>query len=159
MNAGFWDADGLSGIETPMFFIAGDQDDVSGYENGTRAIWENASNTDRYLLTYENARHNAGAPMPAPVEVTDPERYMHYADNVWDNTRMNNIAQHFITAYLGMHLKGEDNQAYLDLVPNAVDSVYSVDDDGNFTDEHTYWVGFQDRSAIGLSLEFLPADE
>ena len=157
MNTGFWDAEGLSGIDVPFFFIAGSQDDVSGYEIGTRAIWENTTNTNRYLLTFENARHNAGAPIPAPVEVTDPDRYMHYSDNVWDNTRMNNIAQHFISAYLGMHLKGDDYADYLDLVPNAVDGVYATDDEGNFTEEHTYWAGFQDRSALGLSLEYLEA--
>lgn len=157
MNTGFWDAEGLSGIETPFFFIAGSQDDVSGYEMGTRAIWENTVNSNRYLLTYDNARHNAGAPIPAPIEVTEPDRYMHYADNVWDTTRMNNIAQHFITAYLGMHLKGEDMGAYFDLTPNAVDGVYATDDEGNFTDEHTYWMGFQDRSALGLHLEYIEA--
>ena len=156
-NTGFWTPDTLTGIETPFFFIAGDADDVSGYENGTRGIWENAVNTDRYLLTLENARHNAGAGMPAPVEIDNFDQYMHYADNVWNTTRMNNIAQHFVTAFLGMHLKGEDNMAYLDIVPDAVDGVYATDDEGNFTDEHTYWTGFQDRTAIGLHLEFLEA--
>lgn len=155
MNFGMWDAEGLSGIDVPFLFIAGSQDDVSGYEIGTRAIWENTSNSNRYLLTFENARHNAGAPIPAPVEVTEPDRYMHYADNVWDTTRMNNISQHFITAYFGIHLQDTDYADYLDLIPNAVDGVYETDDDGNFTDNHTYWAGFQDRSALGLSLEFL----
>ncbi|MGJ3238817.1 MAG: alpha/beta hydrolase family protein [Anaerolineae bacterium] len=157
-NTGFWDADGLSGVDVPYFFIAGDQDDVSGYENGTRAIWENTTNTDRYLLTYENARHNAGAPIPPPSEVSEFGVYMHYADNVWDSTRMNNIAQHFVTAFLGMHLQGEDYGAYLDLIPNGVEGVYATDDDGNFTEDHTYWLGFQDRTAVGLTLEYLESD-
>ena len=156
-NTGFWSPDTLAGIETPFFFIAGDADDVSGYENGTRGIWENTVNADRYLLTLENARHNVGAGIPAPVEIDNFDQYMHYTDNVWNTTRMNNIVQHFITAYLGMHLKGEDTMAYLDVVPNAVDGVYATDDEGNFTDEHTYWMGFQDRTAIGLRLEFLEA--
>jgi predicted dienelactone hydrolase len=159
MNAGFWDADGLAGMNVPTLFIAGSKDDVSGYENGTRAIWEAASNTDRYLLTYLEARHNAGAPMPPPVEVTEFDRYMHYADNVWDSTRMNNIAQHFVTAFLGAQLKDEPYTSYLNVIPNSVDGVYNVDDEGNFTDNHTYWPGFQPRTAIGLTLEFLAAGE
>src|SRR6056297_3732432 len=39
MTAGFWDAEGLAGIETPVLFMAGSADDVSGYEEGTRAIF------------------------------------------------------------------------------------------------------------------------
>lgn len=157
-NTGFWDADTLQGVEDiPYFFVAGSEDDVSGYENGTRAIWENTVNTNRYLLTYENARHNAGAPIPAPQEVTDFDRYMHYSDNVWNTTRMNNIAQHFVTAFLGVQLKGDEYDAYLDLLPNGVDGVYETDEDGNFTENHTYWAGFQDRTAVGLRLEFMEA--
>ena len=159
MNTGFWDADGLAGMNVPTLFIAGSEDDVSGYANGTRAIWEAASNTDRYLLTYLEARHNAGAPMPPPAEVTTFDQYMHYADNVWNSTRMNNIAQHFVTAFLGAQLKDEPYTSYLNVIPNSVDGVYDVDDDGNFTDNHTYWPGFQPRTAIGLTLEFLAAGE
>ena len=68
MQAGFWDAEGLEGIRTPMLFVAGSADDVSGYEKGTRAIFTGAVNADRYLLTFMNANHNAAAPMPAPAE-------------------------------------------------------------------------------------------
>ena len=147
-----------------MLFMAGSVDDVSGYENGVRAIWENVVNTNRYLLTFINANHNAAAPMDAPNEVlteADGEGFGHYASAVWDNTRMNNIAQHFATAFLDLHLKGDESMTeYLDLeVENASDGVYSADDDGNFTDEHTYWAGFPNRTAVGLTLEYLPIGE
>ncbi len=39
MPAGFWDAEGLKGIRTPVLFVAGSADDVSGYEKGTQAIF------------------------------------------------------------------------------------------------------------------------
>ena len=68
MQGGFWDAEGLAGIRTPVMFVAGSMDDVSGYEKGTRAIYQGAVNADRYLLTFINANHNAAAPYPAPVE-------------------------------------------------------------------------------------------
>lgn len=161
-NSGFFDAQGMAGIGIPMLFMAGSQDDVSLYENGVRAIWEEAINTDRALLTFENANHNAAAPYPAPAESygfsarlgTTP--FNHYADAVWDTTRMNNIAQHFSTAWLNRYLK--DNLAmdsYLDLISDSNEGVYAVEDDGSFSDTHTYWAGFQNRTAKGLAFEWL----
>lgn len=67
-NRGFWDAAGLAGIRTPVLYVAGSVDDVSGYAPGVRNIFEASVNAPRYLLTYENANHNAGAPMPPPAE-------------------------------------------------------------------------------------------
>lgn len=161
MGAGFWDAETLGGIETPVLFYAGSLDDVAGYEGGVRAIWEGAVNAERYLLTFENAFHNAAAPVPMPQVLldADSEFFYSYADPVWDSVRMNNIGQHFATAWFGLHLQGDADLArYLDLVPNANDGVFAVDDDGNFTDEHSYWAGFDARTAAGLRLEFAGPD-
>lgn len=153
MNTGFWDAEGLAGIETPVMFMAGSVDDVAGYENGTKAIFEGAVNAERYLLTFEDANHNAAAPIPAPQEVWDNGTFGHYADAVWDTVRMNNIAQHFATAFFDSYLKGDEGMAeYLDIIENSEDGVWSVDDAGAFTEEHTYWRGFPERTAVGLSL-------
>ena len=159
MERGFWDAEGLKGIDIPMFFVAGSVDDVSGYEKGIKAIYEGAVNADRYLLTFENANHNAAAPMPAPAESWAVSEKLgrapfdHYADPVWDTVRMNNIAQHFATAFLGKQLKGDAAMdPYLDLVENAQDGVWAVNEDKSLKPEHSYWKGFGDRSAKGLSL-------
>ncbi len=162
MPEGVWDAEGLTGIRTPVLFVAGSADDVSGYEKGTRAIYLGAVNADRYLLTFINANHNAGAPIPAPEETYTAEGgraagFGHYADAVWDTARMNNILDHFATAFFGLRLKDEaDKQAYLDVVPNGKDAVYSLDKDGKPTPTHTYWKGFKRRTAVGLVLEHLP---
>ncbi|WP_373083784.1 alpha/beta hydrolase family protein [Sneathiella sp.] len=160
MNTGFWDAKGLAGVHVPMLFMAGSVDDVAGYEKGTRAIFENAVNTDRYLLTFMNANHNAAAPIPAPDESWKPVSnldfipFEHYADAVWDTLRMNNITQHFITAYFGKYLKSDGTmQSYLDLVENSNDGVYAVNKDGTAKPENTYWKGFANRTAKGLKLE------
>jgi predicted dienelactone hydrolase len=159
MQGGFWDADGLKGIKTPVLFVAGSVDDVSGYEKGTRAIYQGAVNADRYLLTFINANHNAGAPIPAPAETyqttaSGGSPFSHYADAVWDTARMNNILDHFATAFFSLHLKGEqDKQAYLDVVPNGRDAVFSMDRDGKPTATHTYWKGFKRGTAVGLVLE------
>jgi len=142
MQNGFWDAEGLKGIRTPVMFVSGSADEVSGYENGTKALFTGAVNTDRYLLTYLYAGHNAGAPIPAPLEAyaSSPAArsspFTHYADPVWDTTRMNNILVHFATAWFELYLKGDSGrQAYLD----------------------SSWKGFKPRTAIGLTLEHLPA--
>lgn len=159
MERGFWNAEGLKGVRTPILYVAGSVDDVSGYETGVKAIYEQSVNADRWLLTFDNANHNAAAPMPAPAEswtVSEKLGYApfdHYADPVWDTVRMNNIAQHFATAFLDLHLKGEtDKAAYLDLVENAADGVWAVNEDKTFKPEHSYWKGFANRTAKGLRL-------
>jgi predicted dienelactone hydrolase len=161
MNTGFWDAEGLSGIRIPMLFLAGSQDDVSLYEKGIRAIWENASaGKGHALLTYMNAGHNAGAPMPAPEEsfYFNEEKGFniseHYTDAVWDTTRMNNIAQHFVTAWLDLHLKGEAAKGdYLDLVADSNAGTWSMNEDGTPKEDHSYWKGFAKGTAKGLMYE------
>jgi predicted dienelactone hydrolase len=160
MQGGFWDLEGLKGIRTPVLFVAGSADDVSGYEKGTRAIYEGAVNADRYLLTFHNANHNAAAPIPAPVETyaySEAQRgypFTHYADSVWDTARMNNIFNHFATAFFGVHLLGDqEKQSYLEVVAHGKEAVFAMDRDGKPTATHNYWKGFKRATAVGLSLE------
>lgn len=160
MPAGFWDAAGLSGIRTPTLFVAGSVDEVSGYETGTRAIYRAAVNADRYLLTFLNAGHNAGAPYPAPAEsyvfseALKSYPFIHYADPVWDTRRMNNILAHFVTAHLDARVKGDTTRlAYFALVPNGKDGVFAMDVRGAPQATHTYWKGFKRATAMGLMLD------
>lgn len=140
MSRGVWDEAGLQGLKTPTFFIAGSEDDISGYENGIKAIYEGAVNADRYLLTYDNARHNV-APNPPQAATMKAglhiDEYYRYAEPSWDERRINNINQHFVTAFLDTHLKGEDQSLYLDLPEDS--------------NEKT-WFGFIPRSSTGLNL-------
>jgi predicted dienelactone hydrolase len=158
-NMGFWDAKGLAGIRTPVFYMAGSADATAGYFPGVRNIYELSVNAERYLLTFENASHNAAAPIPAPREsypVPGSTVYNagHYLDPVWDTVRMNNIAQHFATAFLAKYLKGDPSaDSYLNLVESGKDAVWSVDAKGVPKADHTYWKGFGKNSAVGLRLE------
>ncbi|WP_339725570.1 dienelactone hydrolase [Maribacter stanieri] len=140
MERGVWDAEGLKGLKTPTFFIAGNQDDISGYEKGIKAIYEGAVNADRYLLTYKNARHNV-APNPPPAEALAPglhiDEYYRYAEPSWDQRKLNNVNQHFVTAFIGKHLKNQDNARFLDIQENS-----------NEKD----WTGFKPRSSTGMEL-------
>ncbi len=148
MQRAVWNSDGLAGIKVPSMFIAGSEDDISGYEKGTKALFEGAVNSDRYLLTYLNARHNV-APNPPPPESLQPglhiDEYLRYADSVWDERRINNINQHFVTAFLGIHLKKMDSYIpYLDVGENSIDE---------------NWYGFKPRTSVGLQLQHLIPQE
>lgn len=164
-NADVWDANGMAGLDTPTLIMAGSSDDVSVY-GAIRTIFEEAGNTERHLLTFTNANHNAAAPIPAPAEAWDPVEtldfvpFEHYADPVWDSTRMNNIAQHFATAFFDLHLRGDiSRRPYLELIPNANDGVVALDEEALPTEDHTYWAGFPARTARGLRFETLAAGE
>jgi len=139
MENGFWNAEGLKGIKIPTLFVAGGKDDISGYEKGVKAIYDGAVNSERYMLTYLNARHNI-APNPPTTEVMTPgihiDEYLRYADSVWDQRRINNVNQHFITAFMGVKLK--NNRDYLQYL------------DAKGFDEQDPWEGFLPRTSIGL---------
>ncbi|MHA7876074.1 alpha/beta hydrolase family protein [Roseivivax sp.] len=163
-NRDFWDAEGLAGFEKPLLLVAGDQDDVSGYDH-IRNIFEETSGTDRYLLSFEGANHNAAAPMPAPDNAWEVSEtlgwapFEHYADAVWDTTRMNNVLQHFATAWFDQHLKSADDAGrFFDLVENSEEGVWSMGDDGAPDADHSYWAGFPERTAKGLRMEVLQAE-
>jgi dienelactone hydrolase len=141
-----WTASALANITIPSLFIVGDRDDVAQYDVGgwgVRRIFSDTVNSDRYMLVYQNALHNiAPNPPPPEAEASWPE-YERYSEPAWKTTRLNNINQHFITAFLGMHLKGEDYASYLDLV--------TMSNDGDQS-QGTYWEGFINRTAIGMEM-------
>ena len=130
MTAGFWDEGGAQGAcasrcsSSPAAMTT-----CPATRTASRRSSRRASNAERYLLTFEYANHNAGAPMPPPAESWQPSEHLdfipfdHYADPVWDNVRMNNISQHFVTAFLGQYLKGDNEMAaYLDIVEHSRDA-------------------------------------
>lgn len=137
---GVWDATGMAGLSVPALILAGSLDEVSGYDAGMRRVFDEAVGVRRHLVTFEGAGHNAAAPYPAPKESWVPVEWLsfvpfeHYADKVWDTVRMNNIAAHFVTAFLDQHLKGDAGKA------------------GYLSDAFT---GFAEGSARGLRFETL----
>lgn len=153
---GFWDAEALAGIRIPSFWVVGDKDDVSGYW-AVVGLFDNAIHSERYLLTYANALHNVAPNIP-PATVRDFADYERYSEPAWDERRINNINQHFVTAFLDQYLRGVDNNAYLrPIVENANDGVASFDENGNRTEDYSYWEGFIPRTATGMSLRFAQA--
>lgn len=112
---GLWPEGAFGAIAVPVLVMAGSLDETSGYA-AMRAIAEGARGA---LLTFQNAGHNAAAPIPAPAEshAVSPALgwapFLHYADAVWDTVRLNALAQHFAAAFLDLHLKGDARAAPL----------------------------------------------
>lgn len=145
----FFEPGGLAGLRVPTLFVVGDEDDVSGYEGGVKTLFDGAVNAERFLLVYGNARHNTAPNPPLPDAPTFDE-YSRYAEFAWDARRINNINQHFVTAFLDRTLKGRDTSRYLELVERSEDGVWAQNDDGTSLPEHSYWTGFRNRTAVGL---------
>jgi hypothetical protein len=163
-----WDREGLAGIHIPSLFIAGDHDDVADFEHGVKPAFEQAVNSERYLLVYENARHNTGGNPPVPGNVLGYREIEGVDEPVWRKERIAAINQHFITAFLDLYLKGiEGRRDYLRVptvrsndgkweVPAGPhdDSAYSTGKDAH---DNLFWKGFQRRWALGLEMYELPA--
>ena len=133
-----WEAEGLAGIRVPSLFIAGDQDDVSGFEQGTLKAFNGAVNSERFLLVFQNARHNTGGNPPPPEALGNFTTRAFFDEPVWRKDRISAINQHFITAFLDLYLKGDESRReYLNLPVKSPA--------GNET-----WKGFQPRWAAGV---------
>ncbi len=158
-----WDAGGLAALRVPSLFIVGDHDDVAGYANGVKHIFEGAVNSQRYMLVYENARHNTGGNPPPPGVTLDYRMIQSFDEPVWRKDRITAINQHFVTAFLDLYLKGDNSRkAYLQVpIPKSDDGEWKLPDgardEGAFSTGHDangspFWPGFQRRWALGLEL-------
>lgn len=161
-----WDKAGLAGIRVPSLFIDGDQDDISDYAAGVKPAFEGAVNSDRWMLVYENARHNVGGNPPPPEALGEFSTQESFDEPVWRKDRIAAINQHFITAFLDLQLKGDQSRrAYLDVpVVRSNDAAWPVArgertggsySPGAGKEGHTYWKGFQRRWALGLQMHHL----
>ena len=105
---------------------------------------EYARDSERYLLLYENARHNVGGNPPPPEALGKFTTQAFFDEPVWRKDRINAINQHFITAFLDLYLKGDaTRREYLELPAKSTD--------------RPAWKGFQPRWALGLEWDRRPA--
>lgn len=162
-----WGSAGLLGISAPMLLIQGDADRTVDYRTGALADFENAKNSDRYLLTFRQAGHDIGL-SPAPPEMRSSLWDMDwFVDPIWRPDRVNAINLHFITAFLAVHLKGDASMAsFLDVpVEDAGVGVWNApagtpwgaySPGGNGV---TLWKGFQRGHAQGITLRHAAAGQ
>lgn len=144
-EASVHDIDAMAKITVPTFYLAGDQDNTSGFKNGVKRLHERTGSEHNYLLVFENARHNIGPhPAPAASFATDFE-LGHYFDPVWDTETINRVVEHMSLAFLDCHVKADPaGCAYL---PTRESSQQYKGADHQFDD---VWKGFKHLWASGL---------
>ena len=163
-----WGGEGLRALNVPLLLIQGDHDRTVDYATGARAIFDQAINAPRYLLTLLGAGHSIGLnPPPDSMRkrLWDQEWFQ---DPVWRAERVNEINAHFITAFLDRYVKGDASRAaYLDVpVPRSADGAWPDPSSGAAPPPYdayspasggiTVWKGFQRSESAGL--EMLRAD-
>ncbi|MBK7687280.1 MAG: hypothetical protein IPJ25_15890 [Rhodocyclaceae bacterium] len=157
-----WTTKSLQAVRSPTLLVVGDQDDVVDYQQGVKPLFESMTSSQRYMLVYQNARHNTGG-NPPPKEALDDFASREYFDeSVWRKDRITSINQHFITAFLDLNLKGDATRSsYLDLpTVKSNDAKWTVSFGQNTgaayasgsADTAQYWRGFQRRWAVGLEM-------
>lgn len=159
-NPSAWGKAGLAALSAPILLIAGDHDPVVDYATGAKAIFADAVNSDRYLLTYREAGHAVGL-NPTPSEMRGSLWDMDwFEDSVWRQDRINAINLHFITAFLDVFLQGNaKRRQYLEVsVENSDEGTWNAPATtawGAYSpggDGITLWKGFQRRHARGMNL-------
>ena len=145
-EASVHDIDAMAKITVPTFYLAGDQDNTSGFKNGIKRLHERTGSEHNYLLVFANARHNIGPhPAPAASFATDFE-LGHYFDPVWDTETLNRVVEHMSLAFLDCHVKADPARcAYL---PTRESSQQYKGADHQFEDP---WKGFKHLWASGLT--------
>lgn len=138
--------DSLANITVPSLYIAGDQDDVSGYEHGVKKLFEQTGGENTFLMTYQNARHNF-APHPAPKVAFDTDVDIgHYFEPAWNSETLTRINEHMTLAFLDCFVKGD--QARCDYLPKRESITEVKQIDGSFTEA---WPGFAHRWGTGVT--------
>lgn len=150
-----WIPAALHGITVPSLFIAGSRDDVSIYADGIRWLYDQATRSNRWLLTYREARHNVGGNPPPPEALARPDLAENFGEPVWRSERITAINQHFVTAFLDRFLKRDAvHGAFLDVPTVDSDAATWPDAARGYAGaaQPTYWPGFQRRWLLGLEL-------
>jgi predicted dienelactone hydrolase len=144
-ETGVHDLASLGNIKIPKLFITGDADDISGYENGVKALWEHSGTAANHLLIYQNARHNF-ATHPAPrVAYTNDLDIGHYYEPSWSKETLNRINMHMNLAFLDCYLKKQESACQM--LPKRPNITQIKQADGKLSDP---WPGFPDRWGTGV---------
>ncbi|WP_181417298.1 MULTISPECIES: alpha/beta hydrolase family protein [Alteromonas] len=141
-----FDVQSLNNVKVPVLYVAGDNDDISGYD-GIKWLFDNTGSKESKLLTIKNARHNV-APHPAPKEAYGSEFDLgSYIEPAWEVQKLNAINEHFALALMNCHVKAlPEYCSYL----NVNGSSAQVPVNGKKPEP---WKGFDDRWALGLEMQ------
>jgi predicted dienelactone hydrolase len=155
-----WTAQSLSRITAPTLVVGGDHDDIVNFREGVSWIFDQLRGADRHMLVFRDARHNiVGNPVPFTQQTPFPViEFMN--EPVWRQDRINMINQHFIRAFLDLHLKGDTTKAAFLNVPTEVSgnsdwpTEFGESVGGTLAGDKQpkYWRGFQRRWALGIEM-------
>lgn len=137
-------AESLKNINVPTLYVSGDEDDVSGFEQGVKKLFEQTSKQDNYLLVYENARHNI-APHPAPKVAFEDDDIGHYFEPAWNSEQLNRINEHMSLVFLNCYVKKQTKQC--EYLPKKLNATQKKQAGGKL---EAPWPGFKDRWATGV---------
>jgi predicted dienelactone hydrolase len=135
----------LDAIQVPSLYVTGSLDDVSGYEQGVKKLFEQSPAKDSFMLVYENARHNI-APHPAPeIAYAADADLGHYYEPTWSSETLNRINQHMTLAFLDCYVKKLTSSC--EYLPKRESATQTKQADGKLSDP---WPGFADRWGVGM---------
>lgn len=142
---GVHQAQSLANVSVPSLIFGGDYDDVSGFENGIKKLYEQLGSEHKYLLVYQNARHNIAA-HPAPKAAFDNDLDLgHYFEPAWNSETITRVNKHMVLAFLDTHLKNDERASKF--LPTREFASQIKQADGKLTEP---WPGFPDRWGVGL---------
>lgn len=135
----------LKSIKVPSLYVSGSLDDISGYQNGVKSLFEQSQSASTYLMVYENARHNIAA-HPAPSIAFDNDLDIgHYYEPSWSTETLNRINRHMSLAFLNCFVKNA--KAFCDYLPTRTNITQTKTNDGAMTPA---WPGFNNRWGTGV---------
>jgi len=155
-----WGAEGLLGIHAPLLLISGNRDRTVDYATGAHAIFEGATNADRYLLTFKEGGHSIGLnPVPEAMRTRLWDQDW-FEDPVWRKDRINAINVHFITAFLDRYVRDDlSRDSYLSVTqPDSDAGLWTAENRSAYAafspgaNGISVWKGFQRNHAAGLEL-------
>ena len=135
----------VNDVRVPALFIAGADDDISGFDDGVAKLFDETGAENKYLLVYENARHNV-APHPAPRVAYETDADLgHYVEPVWNIEQLNRINRHMTLAFMDCHVKEQAEAC--NYLPQRDNIAQQRGADGQLS---APWPGFSDRWGLGV---------
>ncbi|KAJ3319413.1 hypothetical protein HDU76_000542 [Blyttiomyces sp. JEL0837] len=143
----------MTNIKTPHMMVAGELDDVAGYQ-GIVGMFKGMTNSPgRVLVTLKNAAHNIALnPPPAEwVDTVDSDTWQRIAEQNWDHRFLHNVGQHLAYSFieqvvLNNNVQTSSNPAF------QVTPVSGPDATGTTTPRSI--PGFSFRTADGVYIDF-----
>jgi dienelactone hydrolase len=160
-----WSKAQLAAITTPMLFIVGDRDDIVGYADGVKSIYDGATGAPRYMLVFENAGHSIGMGPASAETYASLWGLDYFEDPVWRKDRLIAVELHVVTAFLDRYVKGDASRdAYLNVPTSRGDDAVWPTGAGPAAYDAlspgvapiTVWKGFPRRGVTGLRLFHAP---